>query len=396
MVMVGVLSTPICLDSVRQIANSNEWREVCFHDKSKVLSFARHDEQENDRVRIHVYYTTGTVATSLDHPRLGRNQLFQRNVNLQQLEEIFRNPKLHTGKGVHRRVPANEQVVPDELCAARAQLQRLMVDQTLIQQQVKELQTAIQAIEKESRRNEEEEQREKERLEKERLATIATEKAQAERLALESERYQRGNQIDCFIKQGDSIEKHFSDKVASLSCADGTTIMLYEDGGWACTGGLTKLLHSRLQGRPKTLPKPTYVAIGSMDRYYIRFADGSGEYATCELMRGVLKRNANKGIASIAFGERWDSYAIVFRDGSYSYYDIPEALNDLLIIDRQGRTDLSCISLGPTGEYFVAAKNGETWWGGIGTSATEQLEKYRDRIKFIDFSTHDEYVMRYS
>ena len=42
-----------------------------------------------------------TVGTCLDHPHLGKTQLFRRNVDFTTLYEIFSNPRVHTNKGYH-------------------------------------------------------------------------------------------------------------------------------------------------------------------------------------------------------------------------------------------------------------------------------------------------------
>jgi hypothetical protein len=56
------------------------------------------------RQQVNVYHTTGTVSTSLKHPVKGRTQLHRRGVmSLDELGELFRNPREHTGKGYYRR-----------------------------------------------------------------------------------------------------------------------------------------------------------------------------------------------------------------------------------------------------------------------------------------------------
>jgi len=50
-----------------------------------------------------VYYTTGTVGTFLNHPTKGKTQLFRRNVSLDLLGQIFRNPRIHTNTGYYRK-----------------------------------------------------------------------------------------------------------------------------------------------------------------------------------------------------------------------------------------------------------------------------------------------------
>lgn len=78
---------------IRKIATDNGWNEIKGNDS--MLSFKKNDN------RINVYYTTGTVATCLNHPKRGKTQLFRRNVGAGMLERIFRDPRIHTGKGYY-------------------------------------------------------------------------------------------------------------------------------------------------------------------------------------------------------------------------------------------------------------------------------------------------------
>jgi len=175
------------------------------------------------------------------------------------------------------------------------------------------------------------------------------------------------------------------------------TIMLYESSGWAWTAGLPKQLHNTLVGRQKTLPRPTYVSLGSEGRYFIKFAQGASEWVGPEAMTGVLEDRAlttkHGGVRSVAFGEGVDSYFLVFNDGWWDYagglytlhptpytlhptpstlHPAPSTLNpqpstlglphglDSLMDSRSCRADLTCVSLGPGGEWFLQAQNGRS------------------------------------
>ncbi len=48
---------------------------------------------------IDVWYTKMTVGTNIKHPIKGWNRLYRKHVSLQELEQIFKNPRQHTGKG---------------------------------------------------------------------------------------------------------------------------------------------------------------------------------------------------------------------------------------------------------------------------------------------------------
>ena len=58
---------------------------------------------QNDKYELHVWCTTGTVGSYLDHPRQGKTQLYRRNVDWSDLRQILNNPRVHTGTGYHER-----------------------------------------------------------------------------------------------------------------------------------------------------------------------------------------------------------------------------------------------------------------------------------------------------
>jgi hypothetical protein len=89
------------IDDVRALADIYDLEEVDFNPNSYMISFIG----EFDgcyACKFDIYYTTGTVKTSLHHPQQGKTQLFRRNVNMELLEKIFVNPRLHTEKGYKR------------------------------------------------------------------------------------------------------------------------------------------------------------------------------------------------------------------------------------------------------------------------------------------------------
>ncbi|KAL7529753.1 hypothetical protein ACHAXR_003141 [Thalassiosira sp. AJA248-18] len=88
------------LDSIRQMARCHGFDEIQMNGVSRVIAFGK--EGPGPRCRINIYYTTGTVATCLDHPRSGKTQLFRRDQTNGDIDAIFRNPRQHTGVGYYR------------------------------------------------------------------------------------------------------------------------------------------------------------------------------------------------------------------------------------------------------------------------------------------------------
>jgi hypothetical protein len=92
------------LSKIRELAAQNDWQEIDHQENIKMISFT------NGPSRINVYYSKMTVATVVNHPKLGRQTLYRRNVDFKALDQIFENPRVHsreTGlKGYHRRIHA--------------------------------------------------------------------------------------------------------------------------------------------------------------------------------------------------------------------------------------------------------------------------------------------------
>lgn len=466
MIAVPQQSSALSLQSVRRLATDERWKEAYFNEKSRVVSFVRAGEIE-ERARINVYYTTGTVGTCLNHPKQGRTQLFRRNVKtLEELRAIFQNPRIHTGKGYQRRsserqgsspkrprlrpkhFPVGSRVyvkgytnatvetpilhdgrimvryddgakyhvrpenlegvmeeVLDEEEAAKGVLEKLKEERVELDRHIAEAQAVVDEAAR--RRKEEEERIARRRREEE--ARIAAEKAAeelrlqqeraaqiraAEIKAIESARCNRGKYIMFRLVQADHVNKYFSAKVTSIACGGNATILLYENGGWSWTAGLPKFLHNKLNGRQAHLPKPTYVALGSQNRYYIKFADGKSEWVGCNAMTELLN-TSKRSVATVAFGGSYDSYFVVFDDGFWQCSTIPSGLTDLLG-RRNNRGDLKCVSLGPRGEYFLAAKNGRAWWNGLTSEGMKRVASIKDRVQFMDFGDNGTYLVRYT
>ena len=392
------------LESVKNIASQENCEQIFFSEASRVISFRK--TSGTGLIRINVYWTTGTVGTCIDHPRQGKTQLFRRNIDLATLREIFRNPRLHTGSGYYKENNnstggmGSHFLHQDNQCddlenEAQMQMKRLDKELERINEEKARLQKILNTFEEERARKRERERKRKaeEAAEAERKRVV--QKRRLEKMALELKRSNRGKHITYNIFEGDHVSKCFDETVTSMACGGRTTIMLYESGGHAWTSGLPKLLHNKLNSRQKSLPPPTYVALGSMNRYYVKFKDGKSEWVGSDKMTELLNKES-RIVKTVAFGEDWDSYFVVFEDGWYSACGIPDGLDDVLK-RRQRRGDLTSVSLGAKGEYFIRARNGRMWWGGINSENLSIINQYRGRIQFIDFcGDNDAFVARYT
>jgi hypothetical protein len=75
-------------------------------------------------------------------------------------------------------------------------------------------------------------------------------------------------------------------------------------------------------------------------------------------------------------------YFIVYTDGVWSYVDAPSGLKDKLEA-RKRASDLSCVSLGPDGEWFLYGKNGRAWWDGT----ADMLGRRKQRSAWVTLNS---------
>ena len=178
------------------------------------------------------------------------------------------------------------------------------------------------------------------------------------------------------------------------------TIFLYDSGEWAYTSEIPEKLESIFSKRTRSSPIPVYVTLGSHDRFFIKFADGSCEWhGTTEFEQTVEKHLKNKrGIRNIAFGSDKYSHFFVFDDGSWEFQGdgIPDGLENKLKA-REDRDDLTCVTLGPDGEWFLKVRNGRKWWGNVSDELDEVYnslcEEGYDKVQFVVFGEYDSYII---
>jgi hypothetical protein len=100
------------------LATTHGWKKLSTEtSRAAMTSYSRQD------MRLNFWLSTGTVGSYLDHPHQGKTQLFRREVDMKQAEDIFVNPRVHTGAGYQRREHDKKrkspQVEPEERRACR-------------------------------------------------------------------------------------------------------------------------------------------------------------------------------------------------------------------------------------------------------------------------------------
>ncbi|CAD7926944.1 unnamed protein product [Amoebophrya sp. A120] len=388
--MTMSMTSVLDLSKVRDIAREERATEVQYTPASRLVAFVT----RGYRSRVNVWYTTGTVGTYIDHPRQGRTQLFRRQVTLGVLREIFRDPRVHTGLGYHfrdqiptparndprdrsrsprRREPEPESDAAggetrsstevDEEEAAKAQLLRLKKEKSDLEKEIEGVQAIVDAFE--TRRQEEKRKQEEAEAEERKKAEEA--RKAAEREAEEDrKRATRRDRGTSFIFWGmtdaNTLKKDFDKDVSCIAVQDDAWLLVHEkarSSSWC--GRIPTGLDKFLRSRAKNHPQPTVVALGSDGRYYCEVENGKAQWNGPDSFSEEVNDNPTKTIKCVSFGEDYNTWFIVFKDGAYSSQgNIPASLSKLL--NQRNLADLEFVSLGPDGDYFVRAMNGRSWW----------------------------------
>jgi len=88
----GVRGT-LHLDNVKLWALQEYYEPITVSDESQRASFQKYDSARNQFVIINVYCKNATAGICLEHPRLGKTQVFCRQVDEAAMRRIFQNPR---------------------------------------------------------------------------------------------------------------------------------------------------------------------------------------------------------------------------------------------------------------------------------------------------------------
>ena len=207
------------------------------------------------------------------------------------------------------------------------------------------------------------------------------------------------SQVDQCFKDIAKMEK----LVKGVATNGKGTVFLYGNGGVAYTPSIPRALYQKLRELRNSSysARPCYVSLGTRDRYFVAFNDGTADWKGPKALDKILKKCVNSGQQprSVAFGSTYDTFFVVFSDGSWRYQGrgIPESLEEKLAA-RDDRADLVTVNLGPAGEWFLKARNGRMWWSGISEALDEVIADILSSgnfLHYLDFGEHDSYFVSY-
>jgi hypothetical protein len=394
------------LKGVRELAYQNGLDEIYSNARSKVVSFAPPARSESALKRMNVYFTTSTVGICMQGPGETHAQVFRRGMSLEAIGALMASLMWPPAPAATRD-PLPER---DELAAQRARLETELacVDALLADLAKREAAKAAQvrqAKADETARIQQAEAAEAARVkqaEAKRRAVREAEEEEARRVRAEVQRRKRIERGDCGFGTVSSwrfVDNQDFENISAIATNGSATIALYDSGGSGFSCHLPKGLHNKLNGRQRTLPSPTCVALGSNGRYFIGFEDGSNEWIGSTAVDGAFENGMLiREIATFSFGDNDCAYFFVTQSGNYGYAGIPVGMRELMTSRNQKR-DLKAATLGPDGEWFVSAQNGRSWCGGWTDDlrdAVRSVERQGGTVTFIEFGDDGTFIYRFS
>ncbi len=427
--------------------------EVALKPQSRMVSFTG-TAASGQTARWNVYYTTRTVGTCLEHPRQGKTQMFRRLVSPEQLQQIFADPRVHTGNGYQRvsGVPSSphEQAPPAkvrrlseeaavvegstwpespleeeltvEALLVEAELEvielRAWRDQLRSARWVRASQLKAEADERARVKAEAEAaaarakaeaeaaaKREAARIEAEAEAAAARAKAEAEKAERERVRGTCATFSLC-SRENNAFENTNCDTDASFALGredsdsdQGSYVRLPANGGWSYSGDVPTGLDNALKGRSVNLPSPRYVQLGWNSDWILVFDNGVTKWGGMWTSFAEAFNNSKSAMRFCAIGEA-ESWYIKFKDGSSAWRGLSDDMSSKI---RAG--NVVFLSLGPNSSMFIrydtpVSSDGRKFaWSNAPDGAMREVNRLHGHgwdVRSVHFGINEQYIIRYS
>mmetsp|Transcript_13979 Transcript_13979/g.17332 ORF Transcript_13979/g.17332 Transcript_13979/m.17332 type:complete len:361 (+) Transcript_13979:468-1550(+) len=142
---------------------------------------------------------------------------------------------------------------------------------------------------------------------------------------------------------------------------------------------IPKALKTTLRRREYELPAPVYAALGSGDRYFVRYENGSFEWVASKSFSKLIRRFPK--VSQVAFGADWDSYHIVFQDGTQAWNNIPPQLEKILEKRNDNQPDVCEVSLCPDNPAYFHVVFSDGSWRSHGIPQVMEKQLYYGHCK---------------
>jgi hypothetical protein len=397
----------LSIDDVRRAGESRGWRLHSHDTKGKMASFVRstvpgpqllRDDGWWDQ-RVNLYYSTGTIATSLSHPVSGKTQLFRRDMTLRGVCEIFDNPRTHTGVGYYTRDQLERQGGADLDTLTVALRQSLAdIDARAERLRAERAEIAAQLANAEDEQDHRNRAALEAQAQRKRAVEQEAERKEAQKQAAEigRQRSARGRTATVVMSHTEEFLRSFTQTTTCLALGPGCFLGIQEEGRCYWSAGLPTGLYNQLNGRDPKLPRAHFVAMGADGEWFVQYRDKSyRSMGLPEELTLCLADNCKRaGLVDqvVVAGAFW---YVRFSDGRHQF-SLPIALADLL--NERGRRvawlSLACDNEYAEPAYYVRFTDGTSQWsGGLHDTLSDML---RGKVGQVIFGSDGEWICRYN
>jgi hypothetical protein len=137
--------------------------------------------------------------------------------------------------------------------------------------------------------------------------------------------------------------------------------------------------------------------MGSEDRYFLKFENGSAEWVVGDLFDEKMAEMTT-ATKAVAFGDD-GSFFILSQGGGYSYWGIPDAMSEGMDSNKYRKKRIDDVSLGPQGEWFIRWTDGTFKYGGWPMDLDDkcgELKRKGRSVKKVLFGPSHTWFLRYT
>lgn len=111
-----------------------------------------------------------------------------------------------------------------------------------------------------------------------------------------------------------------------------------------------------LRKRDSSAGRLVAVCLGTHQRYFLRFSLGNIEYSGPDSLSHPID---GRPVHMVAFGENWETFVVLYSDGSSFWSNVPFELEELLLSCE----NIAFISMGQNGQWFLRFMD-DSWRAG--------------------------------
>jgi hypothetical protein len=352
------------LSEARALAARWSLAEVALKPQSRMVSFTG-TAASGQAARWNVYYTTRTVGTCLEHPRQGKTQMFRRHVSPQQLEQIFADPRVHTGNGYQRvsGMPSSphEQAPPAKARRLSVSEEAVVVEGSTWPESPSEEEQAVEAL-----------------LGKAELEVV---ELRAWRDQLRSDRWVRASQVRAEAEERARVKRE-AEVAAAWAKAEAEAAAKREASRIKAEA---EAAAARAKAEAEAAAARAKIQAEARERERLRGTRAT--YSLCsresDSFDECCETDASFALGCADSNSGQGTYVRLRANGGWTYCgNVPIALDNALKGRSVNLPSPRYVQLGWDSEWILVFENGVTKWGGMCSSFTDAFNDSDSAMRF--------------